>query len=143
MSTIHGIGVDIVEVDRISHAVTRWGNRFLTRVFTPRELVYCQGKPFPSQHLAARFAAKEAVMKAVGTGLNGAVGFRGIEIARGNSGPPEVLLDNGILRTLPRHVRVTVSLSHTRTLATAFAIAAVEDPHTPFSHQEKRHDQVY
>ncbi|MBI1893192.1 MAG: holo-ACP synthase, partial [Candidatus Rokubacteria bacterium] len=80
MSAVTGIGVDLVRVERIREMMERWDRRFLSRVFTPEELSYCLKRRRPEQHLAARFAAKEAALKALGTGLAMGVRWREIEI---------------------------------------------------------------
>ena len=79
---IVGTGVDIAEVGRIQAAVKRFGDRFLKRVFTPDEVRYCMGKPNAAERLAARFAAKEAGMKAIGTGLRHGVTWQDVEVLR-------------------------------------------------------------
>src|SRR5215467_7958382 len=79
---IVGTGVDIAEVGRIKAAVERFGERFLRRVFTPDEVRYCLGKPNTAERLAARFAAKEAGMKAIGTGLRHGVTWQDVEVVR-------------------------------------------------------------
>ena len=83
-----GSGVDIIEIWRVGQVLERYGQRFLDRVFTPGEIAYCRGRP---HNLAARFAAKEAVMKALGTGVRG-VGWKDIEVVRQDSGAPAILL---------------------------------------------------
>ena len=82
------VGVDIIEIPRIASAVQRWGNRFLQRIYTPQELAFARGR---TAQLAARFAAKEAVMKALGTGIRG-VSWREIEVVRQRGQAPEVRL---------------------------------------------------
>ena len=79
---IVGTGVDIAEVERIQAAVERFGDRFLRRVFTPAEVRYCMAKPNSAERLAARFAAKEAGMKAIGTGLRYGVTWQDVEVVR-------------------------------------------------------------
>src|SRR6516162_6560733 len=79
---IVGTGVDITEVPRIKAAVERFGERFLSRIFTPEKLRYCMGKPNAAERLAARFAAKEAGMKAIGTGLRHGVTWHDVEVLR-------------------------------------------------------------
>ncbi len=98
----------------------RYGQRFLDRVFTPGEIAYCRGRP---HNLAARFAAKEAVMKALGTGVRG-VGWKDIEVVRQDSGAPAILLHK---RAKSRAQRlgleeITVSMSHSRDYAVAFVL---------------------
>ena len=87
MSVI-GIGVDLVECARIQHSLDRFGDRFLHRVFTDGEIEYSMSMKFPARHLAARFAAKEAVSKAFGTGIGKAMGWRDIDVRKKPSGEP-------------------------------------------------------
>jgi holo-[acyl-carrier protein] synthase len=134
MSQIIGIGVDLVEVDRIEQIIVRWGNRFLWRVFTANEIAYCEAKAHPAQHFAARFAAKEAVMKALGTGWNERVGFQSIEIIRTGKNAPVAELRAEALGCLPHGSTVLLSLSHTAAYATAFALVTSRDSATFTSH---------
>jgi holo-[acyl-carrier protein] synthase len=117
------VGVDIVEVERIAGAVARWGDRFLRRVFTPEELAYCQGN-IPS--LAARWAAKEAVVKALETGAwREGIRWTDVEVLREGEGPPRVRL-HGAARQRAEEMglrRWALSLSHSRTAAIAFVVA--------------------
>lgn len=113
--SILGIGVDIVETTRIEHSLERFGERFLQRVFTAGEIEYCQLMKFPARHFGARFAAKEAVSKAFGTGIGKAMGWKDIDIHREGSGQPFVVLEGGA-KKLAAHRNVCavwVSLSHT------------------------------
>ena len=87
MSVI-GIGVDLVECARIQRSIDRFGDRFLHRVFTDGEIAYSMSMKFPARHLAARFAGKEAVAKAFGTGIGKAMGWRNIDIRKKESGEP-------------------------------------------------------
>jgi holo-[acyl-carrier protein] synthase len=117
-------GVDILEIERLQAAVERFGNRFLTRVFTPTELIENFGK---IESLAVRFAAKEATAKALGTGI-GEVGWLEIEILRGNNLEP-ILVLHGKAQKLAKKLHLAhwaVSLSHTRSLAVAFVVASSE-----------------
>ncbi len=123
MSVI-GIGVDIVETARIEHSLERFGDRFLRRVFTAGEIEYCQSMKYPARHFAARFAAKEAVSKAFGTGIGRAMGWKDIDIRRKASGEPFLVLGGGAQklgdeRTL---IRAWISLSHTDDYAAATAV---------------------
>src|SRR5436309_14060747 len=114
MSVI-GIGVDLVECARIQRAVDRFGDRFLHRVFTDREIEYSMSMKFPARHLAARFAAKEAVSKAFGTGIGKAMGWRNIDIRKKKSGEP-FLVFSGPAQELATQRSVTsalITLSHT------------------------------
>ncbi|MFL6594178.1 MAG: holo-ACP synthase [Chthoniobacterales bacterium] len=114
MSVI-GIGVDMVETQRIDHSLERFGERFLQRVFTAGEIEYCQSMKFPARHFAARFAAKEAVSKAFGTGIGKAMGWRDIDVHRHPSGQPFVVLEGGAkeLAAARGINEVWISLSHT------------------------------
>ena len=114
MSVI-GIGVDLVECARIQRAVDRFGDRFLHRVFTDREIEYSMSMKFPARHLAARFAAKEAVSKAFGTGIGKAMGWRDIDVRKKPSGEP-FLVFSGPAQQLAVARGVTsalITLSHT------------------------------
>lgn len=118
---IRSLGVDLVEVDRIQAAVSRWGDRFLRRVYTEAEIDYCFNKGEKYRSLAARFAAKEAVMKALGTGWGRGVRWVDIEVVRRPGCAPEVAL-HGESGRLGRGARFLVSLSHTREHAIAFIV---------------------
>lgn len=121
---ILGVGIDIVEVPRVSASHQRFGDRFLTRILRPGEIAYCLAYRNPALHLAARFAAKEAIAKAFGTGIGAHLGWQDMEIARHASGQPYVLLhDRGQALLEARGGRtVHVSLSHTETYAAAVAV---------------------
>lgn len=122
--SVLGVGVDIVENARIQHSLDRFGERFLHRVFTAGEIEYCQSMKFPARHFAARFAAKEAVSKAFGTGIGKTMGWRDIDVHREASGQPFVVLDGGAKAVAgERHVTaVWLSLSHTEHYAAATAV---------------------
>jgi holo-[acyl-carrier protein] synthase len=94
MSVI-GIGVDLVECERIQRSIDRFGERFLHRVFTDGEIAYSMSMKFPARHLAARFAAKEAVSKAFGTGIGKAMGWRDIDVRKKPSGEPFLVFAGG------------------------------------------------
>jgi holo-[acyl-carrier protein] synthase len=114
MSVI-GIGIDLVECARIQRAIDRFGDRFLHRVFTDGEIEYSMSMKFPARHLAARFAAKEAVSKAFGTGIGQAMGWRDIDIRKKPSGEP-FLVFSGPAKMLAQRRGVStalVTLSHT------------------------------
>jgi holo-[acyl-carrier protein] synthase len=121
---ILGVGIDIIEVARIKSSYERFGERFLTRILLPSEMQYCMSHRDPSPFLAARFAAKEAISKAFGTGIGAALSWTDMEVARKPSGEPYVIL-HGRGQTLleSRGARtVLISLSHTQVHATAVAI---------------------
>lgn len=121
---ILGIGADIIEVQRIQAASERHGARFAKRVLRPAEIAYCDAFSVPWPHIAARFAAKEAVSKAFGTGIGAALGWQDIEVANHPSGQPYVILhDRG--RTLMDHRgggNLHLTLSHTLNYALAVAV---------------------
>ena len=111
---IYGIGVDLVKIQRIEEAVKRWDRRFLNRIFTPIEQEYSYRQKQPFLHLAGRFAVKEAVLKALGTGLRSGIRWLEIEIVNQPSGKPEVRV-SGKVKNLMRQRRVKeihVSISH-------------------------------
>lgn len=94
---IIGIGIDASDIPRIAHTLERYGDRFLRRVFTEGEIAYCMRRRRPAQHLAGRFSAKEATMKALGTGHTQGVLWKDVEVVRGG-GPPRLVLHGGALR---------------------------------------------
>jgi holo-[acyl-carrier protein] synthase len=123
VSEIVGVGVDLCDVQRLRQAVART-HGFVDRVYTAAEQEYCRRARDPAERFAVRFAAKEAVLKAMGAGL-GACPLREIEVVRAGSGAPSVVL-HGAAASLAAERGVTawkVSLTHTRTLAEAVAIA--------------------
>ena len=118
-------GVDIIEIPRIKQTFARYGERFLKRVFTPDEIAYCRGR---APNLAGRFAAKEATMKALGTGVRG-VNWKDIEVIRAESGAPSVKLHGRAKARAERLqvVEISLSISHSREFAVAFVVAQRED----------------
>jgi len=117
------IGVDIIEIRRIRQAISRWGNSFLKRVYTNNELEYCHNE---AMRLAARFAAKEAVMKALGIGTKG-IGWKDIEILLNSDGAPRIQL-HGQAHKKSKELGITefsVTLSHSKQYAIAFVIGDV------------------
>ncbi|HEV3272692.1 MAG TPA: holo-ACP synthase [Candidatus Methylacidiphilales bacterium] len=122
--TILGLGIDIVETKRIAESIERFGDRFLHRVFLEGEIAYSQSMKAPHLHLAARFAAKEAISKAFGTGIGREMGWRDLEIVREPGGAPRVLLHGRAeAHAKARGVQaVHVSLSHTTEYGAASAV---------------------
>jgi holo-[acyl-carrier protein] synthase len=121
---IIGIGVDVVEIVRIAGSIERHGARFLRRVFTEDEQRYCDAMKYAAQSYGARFAAKEAVAKAFGTGIGSRLGWLDIEVQRKPSGEPSVLL-HGAGAALARELGVQdvlLSLSHSEHYAVANAV---------------------
>ena len=122
--SVLGIGVDLVECARIERSIERFGEKFLHRVFTDGEVAYSMSMKFPARHLAARFAAKEAVSKAFGTGIGKAMGWRNIDIRKKKSGEP-FLVFSGPAQELATQRGVTsalVTLSHTEYHAMACVV---------------------
>jgi len=127
---IIGHGIDIVDCDRIRTSMEEHGERFLQRIFLPGELDYCLAQKFPERSLAARFAAKEAVSKAFGTGIGTSMGWQDIEVVRTASGAPQCLLHAGAQeRFQSLHGRnILISLTHTDHLASASVILIAATP---------------
>lgn len=120
-----GIGTDIVECLRIAQMIERHGELFITRVFTPHEIEYCSSRKAATQHYSGRWAAKEAILKALGTGWARGISWRDIEVRNELGGKPTVALGGGAREVCERKGigQVLVSISHSRTHATAFALA--------------------
>lgn len=121
---ILGTGIDIIEVARIRASFEKFGERFLQRILRPGEIAYCLTHKDPAPHLAARFAAKEAISKAFGTGIGAQLGWQDMEVCRKDSGEPYVVLHGGGLKLLASRgaTKVHLSLSHTEGHAAAVAI---------------------
>lgn len=118
---IVGLGVDIAEIDRIEAAIARHGQSFLDRVFTPGEIAYCEQHKKKSERYAARFAAKEATMKALGTGWRNGVRWVDLEVVREPSGQPAMRLHGRALERAQELGVLRISLSMTHSGNTAFA----------------------
>jgi holo-[acyl-carrier protein] synthase len=121
---IIGIGVDIVEIERFRKVIERLKDRFLLRVFTPGERIFCDNHRNPVPHFAVRFAAKEAVFKALGTGWAKGVTWLDVEVLRERQDPPKLVLSGEALRLSEKKgVRnLHLSLSHTEQSAIAMVI---------------------
>jgi holo-[acyl-carrier protein] synthase len=115
------VGVDLIEIQRIGQTYARYPQRFLEKIYTPAEQAYCRGR---APQLASRFAAKEAVMKALGTGVRG-VSWRDIEVQRRRGQAPEIILHGRAKARAEKMgiVRVAISLSHSRDFAIASVVA--------------------
>lgn len=122
---IVAVGVDLIEVERVARLWAEGNERFLARVFTPTERAYCLARAHPAESLAARFAAKEAVMKCLRTGWTGGVGFGQIAVTVDESGAPGVELSGeAAAKAAAAGIRrFHLSLSHTTTAAIAFVVA--------------------
>jgi holo-[acyl-carrier protein] synthase len=121
---ILGIGIDIIEVARVQASHKRFGERFLNRLLLADEIAYCLSHKNPAPFIAARFAAKEAISKAFGTGIGAQLGWRDMEIGRKKSGEPFVILHgNGKKLFKSRRAKnLLISLSHTANCAAATAV---------------------
>jgi holo-[acyl-carrier protein] synthase len=124
---ILGIGTDLAEVERIGKSVERFGERFLTRIYTAHERAYAMRKANWAERLAARFAAKEAGMKAIGTGLTGGVSWQHFEVANEPSGRPVLRLYGVALQVANAMGVKHVSVSLTHTKGMALAVVILED----------------
>lgn len=120
-----GIGIDVVEVERIESSMAEFGERFAEKIFTASERIYCESQRRPGLHFAARFAAKEAVAKAFGTGIGKDLGWLDMEIVRKESGEPELKLDGAGKRYAETRgiAEVKISLTHAKHYAAANAVA--------------------
>ncbi len=118
---IVGIGIDIIEITRIKRALDEWGSVFLQKIFTKQELTYAQSKKNPLPHIAARFAVKEAVAKALSTGWTGGFRWKDVEVENDRSGKPSVTL-YGRVKDLLQGSKVMVSISHSENVVVAFAV---------------------
>ena len=122
-----GLGTDLIETQRVHQSIERFGDRFLERIFSPGEIAYCKRKKNASESFAARFAAKEAGAKALGTGISRGVTWKEFEVKRETSGRPSLHL-SGRAAELARAMgvkRIQLSLTHSRDLA--MAVAVLED----------------
>ena len=125
MPDIIGIGTDITECLRIARMIERHGELFINRVYTPAEISYCQSRRQATQHFTGRWAAKEAVLKALGTGWRRGISWRDVEIRNEPGGKPVVAVRGGAKEVVEQLgiAKLLVSISHCRTHATAYAVA--------------------
>ncbi len=123
MPDIRGLGLDAIEIERIGDTLARYGDRFERRIFTDAEIAYCRRRRDPAVHFAGRFAAKEAGMKALGTGRSHGVLWRDVEVVRGG-GPPRLQFHGGAARRFAEMGggSALVTITHSRTLALAQVI---------------------
>ena len=121
---ILGLGVDLLDVPRMETELRKQGSDLRSELFTPAEIAYCESQHHPAQHYAARFAAKEAVFKALRANGGDAARWREVEVGAGAGGEPQVVLHGGLAELARGRgvTRILLSLSHTRALATASAI---------------------
>lgn len=131
--TILGIGTDIVECLRIAQIIERHGELFINRVYTDHEIRYCRSRKAATQHFAGRWAAKEAVLKAMGTGWRRGISWRDVEVRNVPSGKPVISLRGGARSVVEQSgIReMLISISHCRSHATACAVAIGVEPKDP------------
>ena len=124
-----GIGTDITECLRIAQMIERHGEIFITHVYTPHEIEYCSSRKSSTQHYAGRWAAKEAVLKALGTGWIRGITWRDVEVRNRQGGKPTIALAGGAREICEKLGigEMQISISHCRSHATAFAIALCDD----------------
>src|SRR3954454_6247333 len=122
---ILGIGTDIIECPRIGKMIEQHGELFLRRVYTEREIRYCQGRKHAIEHSAGRWAAKEAILKAIGTGWSRGICWTDLEVRNEPGGQPKVRMRGGAKdAAISRGIAdILISISHCRTYATAYALA--------------------
>jgi holo-[acyl-carrier protein] synthase len=118
---VEGIGIDVVEIPRMQKALDRWGDVFLRKIFTPGEIEYSQSKKYQTQHIAARFAVKEAVAKALAKGWSSGFRWKDVEVNNNEDGKPIVILHDHV-KTMLAGRTVHVSISHSENVVIAFAI---------------------
>jgi holo-[acyl-carrier protein] synthase len=126
-SVIIGIGTDLAEVPRIRRSIENYGDRFLHRIYTERERAYSSRKANAAERFAARFAAKEAGMKAIGTGLRHGISWKDFEVVNEPSGRPTLVLSGVAKQIADRLGARRISLSLTHTAEMAFAVVVLED----------------
>ncbi len=125
---IFGIGIDTIEVQRIEKTIAEYGDQFLLRIYTDAEVRYCRSRKFSAEHFAARFAAKEAFAKAIGTGIRRGFIWKEVEVQKEYSGKPIIKLQGSMIGNVAKIVgaeyQIQVSITHTKNMAEA--MVAVE-----------------
>ena len=121
---IYGIGIDLVENDRLTKIIAKWNSKFLDRVFSEGEINYCSRHAQAAMHYSARFAAKESFLKALGTGLGRGVKLREIEVVHDKNGKPDLMLRGEAKAQIEKRKikKIYLSLTHTRNYATAIVL---------------------
>lgn len=121
---IYGIGIDLVENDRIEKIIQKWGDKFLLRVFSDREITYCKRHTQAAIHYGARFAVKESFLKAIGTGLGRGVKLLEIEVINEESGKPGISLSGGAQEYFMKAgiTKIHLSITHTKNYASAMVL---------------------
>jgi holo-[acyl-carrier protein] synthase len=137
--SVRGIGIDVVQISRMRQVISRWDERFLLRVFTDGEIAYCRARRDPVPHFAARFAAKEAGLKALGTGLRLGIQWRELEVVRERGQAPTLVL-SGRSREIGRQrggSRMLLALTHDGDYAMAHAMLVAETDSVPPGSSER------
>lgn len=124
---IKGVGVDIIEIGRIQHSIEQSGERFLEKIFTPHEIAYCKSKQDMYQHFAARFAAKEAMSKALSTGWVDQFRWKDIEVMNDRSGQPRITVHGRLKESLAAS-SILVTISHSQSHAVAMVLIEEHGP---------------
>ncbi|MEE9912550.1 MAG: holo-ACP synthase [Deltaproteobacteria bacterium] len=121
---VYGIGIDLVENNRLERIIQKWGDKFLSRVFSEREIAYCGRHSQASVHYGARFAVKESFLKAIGTGLGRGVKLRDIEVVNEESGKPELVLSGSAEEFFIQAgiKEIHLSITHTKNYASAMVL---------------------
>jgi len=123
---IFGIGIDTIEVPRIERTIAEYGDQFLNRIYTDDEVAYCNFRKFHSEHFAARFAAKEAFAKAIGTGIRRGFIWKEVEVGKEYSGKPIITLHGSMIgkaqKIIGGNYQIQVSLTHTKFVAEAMVV---------------------
>jgi holo-[acyl-carrier protein] synthase len=118
---VEGIGIDVVEIPRMEQTMQRWGNVFLKKIFTDREIAYAQARKNTVHHIAGRFAVKEAVAKAMSTGWGGGFRWKDVEVENSPTGKPNVVLNGNVKKRLSGSI-IHVSISHADRVVVACAV---------------------
>ena len=119
---ILGIGTDIIEISRIKESIEKYGENFLKKIYTPTEIDYCSNKANKYQHYAARFAAKEAIYKALASGWQKSVSWQDLEIINAPNGMPQVTMFGKLKEFLANDKSLKISISHAENYVTCVAI---------------------
>jgi holo-[acyl-carrier protein] synthase len=121
-----GIGIDIIEIERIKESIEKLGDRFLNKIYTKKELEYCNSKANKYQHYAARFAAKEAIYKAISSLYKEGIGWHEVEIFNEPNGMPSVKLFGKLKNFLGDDKELKITMSHSNNYVTCFAILYIK-----------------
>ena len=124
---IRAVGIDIVDISRIEGICNKWKRRFLEKVYSEREIRYCESKAFPAQHYAARFAAKEAFLKCLGIGMGGGVRLKDVEVVNDKKGKPELKIRGKSKKIVSHDVAKNIHVSISHTDKNAVGVVVIEE----------------